>query len=260
MVDVELRHNLQEKMDEISNGKIAVDVVINEFKKFARTSFKQLTEKSQQVSKSLSTVLLEDYGSGQEMGICGTCGAMLKLESEHKYGNKISRYAVCEGCDTKLVLPKTGKITPLLEEKCQICYFSILKVRNYVICPNCFTNKLEKGLYYCNNCREKCKFSGLEMSSVLEADITRKPAGKCPKCNGELEVLFMPDKALVECGSCNFFVRLPRPSKGKTAVIQEKCTCGTSLFSYKKKTEKGYKKESFFCIGCDPGKYKWKFS
>jgi len=258
MLDTKLRRELQENMDLISEGKADPEHVLDGFRDFARLSYKQLMKKKDAISENLSSVLLEGYKSGQDLGICGKCGASMHLETKYKYGGKVSRYATCEGCDTTLVLPKEGKIRPLPDKTCVKCGFTVLKIKRYVICPYCFTQEKEKGLFYCNKCREKdCEFSDSGIGEIDLEGATIEPIGRCPKCDDVLEAILTTGKRFVKCKNdeCDFRVNLPRPSKGKVEISDKKCPeCNTLLFSYYKKKKTGYStRELPFCVGCKEG-------
>jgi DNA topoisomerase IA len=264
MVDAGLRHSLQEKMDLIAEGEIGPSEVVGDFRDFSRQAYSQICEGRAEVADSLASTILQRHSSGQDLGVCGKCGASMHLETRHKYGNKVSRFAVCEGCDTELVLPKAGSINPVTGGRCLKCGFTPIKVKDYLICPYCFTQERENGLFYCRKCGEtRCEYSGAGLLK-LGPETQTASLGDCPKCGSPLAAAIESRKRFVKCGGegCNFSIRLPRASKGQVKVSPNSCPkCGLKVFDYKKRYPKGkLGKTTHFCVGCDPGKYVWCFS
>jgi hypothetical protein len=263
MVDVGLRSDLQEEMDRIAQGESEASEVVGDFQNFARRAYSQLYEGRNEVAAELSSTVLRRHSVGQDLGVCGKCGASMHLEIRHKYGNKVSRFAVCEGCDTELVLPKSGDIAPLSGGSCEKCGFTPLKVRDYLICPYCFTNEREEGLFYCRKCGETgCEYSSAGLLESAPSGDTEL-VGDCPECGSELTAYISNRKRFARCGGegCGFSIRLPRASKGKVELSGRTCPkCGLRVFDYRKRKGGKLGKTTHFCVGCEPGKYVWCFS
>jgi DNA topoisomerase-1 len=109
----DMTSKLEKDMDEISEGKIKEDFVINESRDMLGEVFKDLTKNKELISESLRNGLYED----KIIGTCKKCSSDLIIRKSKKG----SRFIGCSGypnCDFILPLPKVGQII-VTEKQCQ---------------------------------------------------------------------------------------------------------------------------------------------
>ena len=133
----DMTSKLEKDMDEISEGKIKEDFVINESRDMLGEVFKDLTKNKELISESLRNGLYED----KIIGTCKKCSSDLIIRKSKKG----SRFIGCSGypnCDFILPLPKVGQII-VTEKQCQDHGIYHIKIINKgkrpwdIGCPHC---------------------------------------------------------------------------------------------------------------------------
>ncbi|MCZ7403172.1 MAG: DNA topoisomerase, partial [Candidatus Methanoperedens sp.] len=133
----DMTSKLEKDMDEISEGKIKEEFVINESRDMLGEVFKDLTKNKDLISESLRNGLYED----KIIGTCQKCSSDLIIRKSKKG----SRFIGCSGypnCDFILPLPKVGQII-VTEKQCADHGIYHIKIINKgkrpwdIGCPHC---------------------------------------------------------------------------------------------------------------------------
>jgi len=109
----EMTSKLEKDMDEISEGKIKEDFVIQESREMLGGVFKDMDKNKDLIGESLRNGLYED----RIIGTCKKCSSDLIIRKSRKG----SRFIGCSGypkCDFSLPLPKTGQIV-VTDKQCE---------------------------------------------------------------------------------------------------------------------------------------------
>ncbi len=101
----DMTSKLEEDMDQIAEGQIAEENVLDESRKMLEDIFSELEDNSEKLSESLRAGLRED----KVIGTCPECGEKLMVRRSKRGG----RFIGCNGypdCTFSLPLPKSGQV------------------------------------------------------------------------------------------------------------------------------------------------------
>jgi DNA topoisomerase-1 len=172
----EMTSKLEKDMDEISEGKIKEDFVIQESREMLGGVFKDMDKNKELISESLRNGLYED----RIIGTCKKCSSDLIIRKSRKG----SRFIGCSGypkCDFSLPLPKSGQIV-VTDKQCEQHGLYFIKIvtkgkRPWDIgCPHCNFIEWQKKL-------EEEKKNGSE--SIVPETVPKKVTKKVPKKKSE---------------------------------------------------------------------------
>lgn len=133
----EMTSKLEQDMDEISEGKITEEYVVNESKDMLEEVFRDLFKNKELISESLKNGLYED----RIIGTCKKCSSDLIIRKSRKG----SRFIGCSSypkCDFILPLPKSGQIV-VTDKQCEDHGLYFIKIINKgkrpwdIGCPHC---------------------------------------------------------------------------------------------------------------------------
>ncbi|HYA60910.1 MAG TPA: DNA topoisomerase I [Candidatus Acidoferrum sp.] len=127
---------LEEEMENIKDGKLSKDFVVNNSRDMLDSIFHTLDEKTNEIRESLLEGLKEDAIVGE----CPECGSNLSVRRSKKGG----RFIGCGGypnCNFALPLPKSGRLH-VTHKQCQKHKMKLIKVHNgkrlwNLGCPYC---------------------------------------------------------------------------------------------------------------------------
>lgn len=169
----EMTSKLEKDMDEISEGKIKEDFVIQESREMLDGVFKDMDKNKELISESLRNGLYED----RIVGTCKKCSSDLIIRKSKKG----SRFIGCSGypkCDFSLPLPKSGQIV-VTDKQCEQHGLYFIKIvtkgkRPWDIgCPHCNFIEWQKKL------EEEKKKNGSE--SIVPETVPKKVIKKVSK-------------------------------------------------------------------------------
>ena len=138
---------LEEEMENIKDGKLSKEFVVNSSRDILDSIFNTLDEKANEIRDSLLEGLKEDSIVGE----CPECGSTLSVKRSKKGG----RFIGCGGypnCNFALPLPRTGRLH-VTHKQCQKHKMKLIKVHNgkrlwNLGCPYCnyieWTDKTKK--------------------------------------------------------------------------------------------------------------------
>ncbi|MFH0903581.1 MAG: DNA topoisomerase I [Methanobacteriota archaeon] len=171
----EMTSKLEKDMDEISEGKITEDFVIQESREMLGGVFKDMDRNKELISESLRNGLYED----RIIGTCKKCSSDLIIRKSMKG----SRFIGCSGypkCDFSLPLPKSGQIV-VTDKQCEQHGLYFIKIvtkgkRPWDIgCPHCNFIEWQKKL-------EEERTNGSE--SIVPKTVPKKVTKKKPAKKG----------------------------------------------------------------------------
>ncbi|MFH1322810.1 MAG: DNA topoisomerase I [Methanobacteriota archaeon] len=171
----EMTSKLEKDMDEISEGKITEDFVIQESREMLGGVFKEMDKNKELISESLRNGLYED----RIIGTCKKCSSDLIIRKSMKG----SRFIGCSGypkCDFSLPLPKSGQIV-VTDKQCEQHGLYFIKIvtkgkRPWDIgCPHCNFIEWQKKL-------EEERTNGSE--SIVPKTVPKKVTKKKPAKKG----------------------------------------------------------------------------
>ena len=119
----EMTADLERSMDEISEGKVSKDSVVDRSRDVLRLVYGNLESSQEEFAEIVRTGIRED----SVLGPCKKCGNNLTVRRARKSGK---RFAGCEGypeCDQTYSLPPRGEIIPL-GTLCEACGSPEIKV------------------------------------------------------------------------------------------------------------------------------------
>jgi DNA topoisomerase I len=119
----EMTANLERSMDEISEGKVSKDSVVDRSRDVLRQVYGNLESSQEEFADIVRSGIRED----SVLGPCKKCGKNLTIRRARKSGK---RFAGCEGypeCDQTYSLPPRGEIIPL-GTLCEACGSPEIKV------------------------------------------------------------------------------------------------------------------------------------
>jgi DNA topoisomerase-1 len=139
----EMTAELERSMDEISEGKISKDSVVDKSRDVLRQVYAHLESSQEEFSNIVRNGIRED----SVLGPCSNCGRNLLVRRNRKSGK---RFAGCEGypeCTMTYSLPPRGEIIPL-GTQCDACGAPEIKVvggrRPWITCINMGCPKKEE--------------------------------------------------------------------------------------------------------------------
>ena len=139
----EMTAELERSMDEISEGKISKDSVVDKSRDVLRQVYAHLESSQEEFSNIVRNGIRED----SVLGPCSNCGRNLLVRRNRKSGK---RFAGCEGypeCTMTYSLPPRGEIIPL-GTQCDVCGAPEIKVvggrRPWITCINMGCPKKEE--------------------------------------------------------------------------------------------------------------------
>jgi DNA topoisomerase-1 len=131
----EMTARLEKSMDDISEGKVSKDSVVDDSREILRRVYKHLEGSKEAFAGIVWSGIRED----QVLGPCPQCGKNLVIRRNRKSGK---RFAGCEGypeCRVTFSLPPRGDIIPL-GRRCEACGAPEIKViggrRPWITCIN----------------------------------------------------------------------------------------------------------------------------
>src|SRR3712207_695858 len=131
----EMTAELERSMDEISEGRISKDSVVDESRDVLRRVYEHLTESEEE----FADIVWSGIRGDETLGPCPNCGRNLIIRRNRKSGK---RFAGCEGypeCRMTFPLPQRGDIIPL-GTQCDACGSPEIKVvgkkRPWITCIN----------------------------------------------------------------------------------------------------------------------------
>ncbi len=193
-VNPQMTEKLEMDMDQIVEGTVNKEKVIDDSNKMLAQVITELESKQDQIRSELKEAIRSDTIFGK----CPKCGSDLILV---KF--KGGKFLKCSSttCDFKTSLPKTGKIE-ITDQKCEICGSPLIKI-------------IRKGQSVELRCiNDKCEFNK-----------KKDYIGKCPNCGKDLVVRQSKNgKRFIGCtGYPNCTVTYPLPQKGKITFTGENC-------------------------------------
>lgn len=139
----EMTAELERNMDEISEGKISKDSVVDRSRDVLRQVYEHLENSEEEFADIVRSGIRED----SVLGTCPNCGKNLVVRRNRKSGK---RFAGCEGypeCRVTYSLPPRGEIIPL-GTQCDTCGAPEIKVlggrRPWITCINMECPKKEE--------------------------------------------------------------------------------------------------------------------
>ncbi|MDQ3892061.1 MAG: DNA topoisomerase I [Actinomycetota bacterium] len=139
----EMTAELERSMDEISEGKISKDAVVDESRDVLRRVYEHLEHSEEEFADIVWGGIRED----SVLGPCKKCGRNLTIRRARKSGK---RFAGCEGypeCDQTYSLPPRGEIIPL-GTLCEACGSPEIKVvggrRPWITCIDMSCSKQQE--------------------------------------------------------------------------------------------------------------------
>ena len=139
----EMTAELERSMDEISEGKISKDAVVDESRDVLRRVYEHLENSEEEFADIVWGGIRED----SVLGPCKKCGRNLTIRRARKSGK---RFAGCEGypeCDQTYSLPPRGEIIPL-GTLCEACGSPEIKVvggrRPWITCIDMSCSKQQE--------------------------------------------------------------------------------------------------------------------
>ncbi|HEY9205826.1 MAG TPA: DNA topoisomerase I [Candidatus Methanoperedens sp.] len=133
----DMTSKLENDMDEISEGRITEDFVINESRDMLGEVFKDMSKNRELITESLRNGLYED----RIIGTCQKCSSDLIIRKSKK-GSRFIGCSSYPDCDFTLPLPKSGQII-VTEKQCKDHGLYLIKIINKgkrpwdVGCPHC---------------------------------------------------------------------------------------------------------------------------
>ena len=150
VVSPELTRKLEEKMNEIQQGKETKEVVLQNAVEILKPVLLELKEKESAIGEQLSQALKKARLEERTVGACPKCadGKLVILRSKKTGKRFVGCTNYFEGkCNVTFPLPQTGTVKPL-NTTCKSCGFPILRVclrgkRSWKLClnPNCSSKR-----------------------------------------------------------------------------------------------------------------------
>ncbi len=147
IVSPELTRKFEKKMEDVFNGKIKKDDVINEAKEELTKIFEKFKKKEKVIGKELTEAVKETQLKQSILGKCPNCGGELKVFFSWKTKKRFAGCSNYPKCKTAYPLPAKGRIEAT-GKVCDKCGTPIIRVfrsgkRPFEMCldPNCPTKK-----------------------------------------------------------------------------------------------------------------------
>ncbi|RLG25008.1 DNA topoisomerase I [Methanosarcinales archaeon] len=144
ITEPDMTKKLEEDMDNIAEGRISEDTVVEESRTMLETVFKDLSANKDQISQMLRDGVHED----KILGKCPLCNSDVIVRRSRKGG----RFVGCTGypdCTFSLPLPRTGQII-VTDKKCEVHKLYHIKIINRgrrpweLGCPQCNFEQWQK--------------------------------------------------------------------------------------------------------------------
>ena len=153
VVSPELTRKLEEKMNEIQQGKETKEAVLQKAVEILKPILLELKEKESVIGEQLSQALRKGRLEERIVGACPKCadGKLVILRSKKTYKRFVGCTNYFKGkCNVAFPLPQTGALKPL-NTACKTCGCPVLRVylkgkRSWKLClnPNCPSKRASK--------------------------------------------------------------------------------------------------------------------